>query len=340
MKRLALSASYFIFANFAFCQNIVNVYVWGGEIPTSIIKKFEDKTKIKVNFSSYDSNEVLFAKLKTMQDYDVILPSSYFVKKLKNINKLEQLDQTKLPNKKNLAPFFRNQQFKQINQYSVPFTWGATGIFYNKKSPTPPISSWKMFWDKRYYNQLLIMDDPREAFAIALISLGFSPNDKNPQHIKQAYKKLTALQPNIKLLATNAIQGLIIDEDVKLGMAWNGDIYKANSENPNITLSLPKEGFAIWVDCLAILKNAPHRENAYRFIDFLLEAENAKQAMLELGMSSTNQQAYSLLPKKIQQNPLINPPKKVLKHGILLQDLGSSTTKILIEYWQSFKLSF
>jgi len=180
------------------------------------------------------------------------------------------------------------------------------------------------------------MDDPREVFAIALISLGYSPNDPNFAHLKQAYEKLNQLKPNIKLLTSNMIQSLMIDEDVVTGMAWNSDAQKAKEENKHINMSYPSEGFSLWVDCLAILKNAPHQEEAYQFLNFLIDNKNALESQTQENLASTNQAAHKYLKIDDGKQGSID---YLIKHGVLLSTLTPKANKQLLEYWQLFKMN-
>ncbi|WP_157061509.1 ABC transporter substrate-binding protein, partial [Legionella brunensis] len=200
-------------------ERVVNVYVWGGEIPKKVIQQFEHETGITVNFSTYDSNETMYAKLKASNNsiYDVILPSAYFVERMKKQGMLSFLDQSQLPNLSNLEPNFTENDYDPGNHYSVPLIWGATGIFYNQTFVNTPPKKWQELWQPRWRKQLMLLDDSREIFAIALMSLGFNPNDKNPKHIKEAFHHLLQLVPNIKLFASDSIQAIMIDEDATIG---------------------------------------------------------------------------------------------------------------------------
>ncbi|VEB37650.1 spermidine/putrescine-binding periplasmic protein precursor potD (SPBP) [Legionella sainthelensi] len=231
MKYLLLILSFFFTSNIL-ANPVVNVYVWGGEIPKSLIQQFERESGIKVNFSTYDSNETMYAKLKASQQtmYDVILPSAYFVERMKRQDMLEPLNHYQLPNLDNLDKRFAHNDYDKDNHYSAPIIWGATGIFYNSNAIHGPPKAWRELWDKKWHNQLMLLDDSREIFAIALMSLGFDPNDNNPEHIKKAYEHLLKLVPNIKLFASDSIQAIIIDEDALIGAAWNGDAFKAQAE--------------------------------------------------------------------------------------------------------------
>ncbi|AYK03055.1 ABC transporter substrate-binding protein [Legionella sainthelensi] len=321
---------------------VVNVYVWGGEIPKSLIQQFERESGIKVNFSTYDSNETMYAKLKASQQtiYDVILPSAYFVERMKRQDMLEPLNHHQLPNLDNLDKRFINNDYDKDNHYSAPIIWGATGIFYNSNAIHHPPKAWSALWDKKWRNQLMLLDDSREIFAIALMSLGFDPNDNNPEHIKNAYEHLLKLVPNIKLFASDSIQAIIIDEDALIGSAWNGDAFKAQAENKAIEFVYPEDGFVIWVDCLAIPKNPPHLKEALQFINFMLKAEASAQIALKEGHAITNAKGRALLPLSIKDNPMIYPSEEIMQKGQFQRDVGEDTLMLYNRYWEQLKLAF
>jgi spermidine/putrescine transport system substrate-binding protein len=321
---------------------VVNVYVWGGEIPKVVLHQFERETGIKVNFSTYDSNETLYAKLRVSGKsiYDVILPSSYFVERMRQQELLTRLDRKKLPNLIHLDKKFSNSEYDPGNQYSVPLTWGATGIFFNKSLVANPPKTWRDLWQTHWRDQLMVLDDPRELFAIALLSLGFDPNDRAPEHIKAAYNYLLNLVPNIKLFASDSIQAIMIDDDAQAGFAWNGDVVKARQENNQVDFVLPNEGFMIWVDCLAIPINPPHPQEAYEFVNFLLKPESAVDIALVEGYAITNAKGWDQLPKQVRTNTIAYPPEEVLKHGYVQRDLGEDKLALYNQYWQQLKLAF
>jgi len=330
------------FTQVALCTPVVNVYVWGGEIPKKLVKAFEAETGINVNFSTYDSNETMYAKLKASNNsiYDVVLPSGYFVERMVRQGMLEKLDFSQLNNRINIDPQFTNNDYDPGNHYSVPLIWGTTGIFFNQNKIKSPPSKWQQLWDKRWREQVMLLDDSREVFAIALMSLGYNPNDNDPSHIEAAFNHLLELAPNIKLFSNDGIQSIIIDEDANLGSAWNGDALKAHAENSAINFVYPEDGFVIWVDCLAIPKNPPHLKEALSFINFMLNAQNSAQIALIEGHAITNAPAQALLPDDIRNNPMIYPSAEILKRGYFQRDLGEDTLKLYNQYWQQLKLAF
>ncbi|WP_367606300.1 PotD/PotF family extracellular solute-binding protein [Legionella sp. W05-934-2] len=340
MKKL-LQILCFIFLMPAHANKVVNVYAWGGEIPASVIRAFEQKTNIQVNFSTYDNNETLYAKLKAggIGTYDVIVPSAYYVERMKRQGMLHPLAHKKIPNYANLTSPFTKLTYDKGNHYSMPLIWGITGMFYPKHIANPP-KRWKDFWQPRWKHQLVLLDDAREVFSMALLAKGYSANDSDPTHVEQAFQALLQLRPNIKLFASDNIQAIIIDEDAQAGMAWNGDVGKALAENAPIAFQFPEDGFVMWVDSLAIPKNAPHLEEAYAFINFLLAPESGASIALEGGHAITNEKAKALLPNAIRNNSLIYPDKEVLGKAIVQRDLPSQTLALYSRYWQRLKLSF
>jgi spermidine/putrescine transport system substrate-binding protein len=251
---------------------------------------------------------------------------------------LQKIDKSKIPNFKNINAALLNKAFDLHNDFSIPYLWGATGIVVNSDYINPTtISSWKNLWNPKYKNQLLILNDLREAFGMALIALGFSADDKNPEHIKQAYLKLKQLLPNIKIFNSDAEQTIYIDEDVVIGMGYNGDIHLSQAENPKINFIFPKDGFVIWIDSLAITKHALHVENAHKFINFLLRPDIAKMVSLTTGYSTPNKEAIKLLPKEVQNLEIINPSADTMKRAELQGDLGQAL-ELYEKYWELLKI--
>lgn len=322
-------------------QQILNVYTWSGEIPDAIVRQFEKETGIKINLSTYENNEVLYAKLRASKNpgYDVIIPSSYFVDRMRKQDMLLALDKSKLHNLKNLNPEFIHPAYDPNLDNSVPYLWGLTGIFVNDQyHKTKQIKKWTDLWESRFANQLMLLDDIRENFSIALLALGYSANDNNPDHIKEAFLKLKDLLKNVKVFSTDTVVSIMIDEDATIGTAWNGDVYKATKENPHLKFIIPEEGFVIWVDNLCIPKTAPHVNNAYTFINFLLRADVGKEITLATSYPTTNLAAQNLLPKAIRNNKIAYPPKEVMRHGQFQTDLGDNVLQTYEKYWEELKI--
>ncbi len=322
-------------------EKILNIYGWSGEIPDQVIQQFEKESGIKVNFSTYENNEVMFAKLRALKkaNYDLIIPSGYFVDRMRKLNMLQTLDKTKIPNWKNLNPNFTNAAYDPGSIFSVPFIWGVTGIFVNQQYYSPvSIKKWADLWQERFNNQLMLLEDMRDAFSIALLTMGYSINDRDPQHLQAAFLKLKTLMKNIKVFSTDTVVSIMIDEDATVGIAWNGDVYKASQENPNLKFIFPAEGFMIWIDTFAIPRNAEHQDAAYAFINFLLRPEISQYMALQTNYATANLAAQKLLPENIRNNPEVYPPAKILTRGQFQTDLGDETLALMEKYWEQLKM--
>jgi spermidine/putrescine transport system substrate-binding protein len=336
-------AGLMIFSSFAaFADNkVLNVYNWSNYLPKDVIVQFEKETGIHVNYSTYDGNDTLYAKLKAdpHAGYDIIVPTSYFIDRMRNEHMLKTLDKSKLPNFKNLDKALLNKPFDPNNDYSIPYFWGSTGIVVDKKYFDPnSIKSWNDLWDPRFKDQLLILDDPHDVFSTALLALGYSANDSDPDHLHQAYLKLKALLPNVKLFNSDAAKVNYIDEDATVGMGYSGDTYQAMQENPDLVYIYPAEGFVVWVDCMAIPKYAPHVDNAYQFMNFLMRPDIAAKLSEELDYASPNSAAKTLLPKAMRENPAIYPDDKILDRAQFEQDSGD-LDMIYEKYMEELKVS-
>lgn len=322
-------------------SNIVNVYNWSGYIPPKVLRKFQQETGIKLNYSNFDSNEDLYAKLKAAptSGYDVVFPSTSFVQHMAREGMIRKLDKSCIRGMQNLNPQLLNQAYDPHNRYSVPFLWGTTGILLNTKYYTmQEIKSWYDFWQPQLHNRLSMLDDMRDVFAIALKVLGYSINDQNPQHIKQAYLKLKTLLPNIQSFAADGAEHLYINENANLGMIESGDAYSVMQENNNFRYVYPRDGAIIWMDCMVIPIGAKHLQNAYRFINFILRPDVAAMISEGVGFSSPNLAAIKLMPKAIQQNRVLNPTVADLKHAEFENAISQKARKLYLHYWEMLKL--
>lgn len=144
--------------------------------------------------------------------------------------------------------------------------------------------------------------------------------------------------PNIRLFNSDAVISILIDEDAAIGLVWNGDLYKASTENPKLAFFYPKDSFEIWVDNFAIVKNAPHADNAYKFLNFLMRPDIAKEISMAIQYSTANLAAKNLMPPEIKNNPTLYPSHEILRHGQFETDIGDNTFALLEKYWEQLKM--
>ena len=323
-------------------RKLLNIYIWGNYLSAEVVREFTKETGIKVNVTECDNNETMFIKLRMLKkvDYDLVMPSSYFVDRMRKLKMLHPLDKTKLSNLVHIYPDLLNKPFDPGNRYSVPYFWGTTGILVNAQYLDPKsIKGWKDFWQPQYHHQLMILNDLRDVFSMALLKLGYDANDSDPKHVEQAYLELRKLLPNVKIFSVDTIPNIYVDEDVVIGMAWSGDGRIAMEENSNLKFIYPEEGFALWLDSFVIIKDAPHVDNAYRFLNFILRPEIAAKLAIAFGYSTANKTAAELVKQQKNTNLGIDEPKElILKKGVFQLDLGEEVMGWYRKYWERLKI--
>lgn len=332
----SLLLSFAAFAN----DKILNVYNWNDYLPKHLIRQFERETGITVNYSEFDSNDTLYAKIKSSKqsDYDIIAPTCYMVDRMRRENMLHKLDKKQLPHFKNLDAFFLNRRFDPNNEYSVPYLWTTTGIVINTRYHSPVnVQSWADLWHKKYRNKVILLDEWRDVFSAALLMHHLNINTTNPDDVKTAYQSLVELMPNVRVFSSTTNANIFIDEDVTIGMSWSADAYLASQENPHIAYIYPKEGFTIGLDNLAIPHNAQHLAAAHQFINYILRPDIAAQLPAGTGHATPNSAAIKLMPAKLRNDPIINPDEKIRERGQFEYDLGTAS-RIYEHYWQKLKI--
>jgi spermidine/putrescine transport system substrate-binding protein len=281
----------------------------------------------------------MYAKVKTVQSkgYDLLVPSTYYVDRMRREGLLQKLDKSRLSNFGNLNPRLLNQSYDPGNNYSIPYLWGTTGIAINTDQVNPDkVGAWEDLWDPSYRNKLLLLNDVREVFSMGLKTLGYSANSTNENEIRAAYEKLTQLMPNVRVFNAESPKDLFLAEEVILGMNWNGEVYMANQENPSIRYIYPKEGVTVWMDNFVLSRGAKNVDAAYQFIDFILRPDIAKIITEEIGYTSPNLEAIKLLPESLRNNRVVYPTDKDLKNAEFQTDVGKALP-LYEKYWQRLK---
>ena len=340
MKKAFLVLFFLILPTLVFAaRQEVFVFNWSEYVDPSVLKQFEKETGIKVRYSTYESNEAMFAKLKMVQKagYDVVFPSTYFVDRMRRLGMFAVLDKSKLPNLKYINPALLNKSYDPNNAYSVPYMWGASAIGINSKYIDPKtVTSWNDLWNPKYRGKVLLMDDVRDVFGMALRSLGFSANDRDPNHIRKAYEKLKLLKPSVKVYNSDSPRQPFLNNEVTIGQIWGGEVYQANQENPNIKFIYPKEGAVFWIDNMAIPRTARNVANAHKFIDFLCRPDVAKKNCEFIGYATTNSKAQQMLDPKTRNHKAVYPDDATVKRGEFQNNVGDAIL-LYEKYWEMLK---
>lgn len=318
-------------------KKVLNVYNVGDYIDENIITLFEEKTGIDVQYETYDTNEMMYQKVKSgSTNYDLIFPSDYMVEKMKSEGLLQKIDFKNIPNMKYIDKSFLNPIYDETNEYSVPYMWGTFGILYNKKMVKEPVDSWDILWNPKYKGNIMMFDSVRDTMGISLKRLGYSMNTTNPKEINEAMKELMKQKDLVLAYVNDEGKDRLLGEEVAMGIAYSGDAVTLMEENPNLAYAIPKEGTNKWVDAMAIPKSAQNKKEAEMFINFLLDPEIAKMNAEYIGYSTPNVGALKLLDKEVTSNPVAYPPKSVMDKTETFIDLGDKL-RLYDEAWIKLK---
>lgn len=338
LLKTTLISSLILFSSSIFAEKLY-IYNWTEYIPNSLLQQFTKKTGIEVVYSTFESNEEMYSKMKLTNGggYDLIFPSSYYIGKMAKEGMLAKLDKTKLVNFAQITPSLLNKNFDPENQYSLPYVYGLTGIGINSAEIDPKaVTSWADLWNSKYKGKILLTADSREVFHIALLLKGFSPNTTEDKEIESAYHLLQKLIPNVQSFNSDSPDVPYVQGEVSLGMIWNGSAFRAHKENPDIQFIYPREGVIIWMDNYAIPKNAEHKEAAYKFIDFMLRPESAKEVIETMGFSMPNEGVKALLEPTDVNDLTLFPPQEQIEKGVFQEDVGDAID-IYEKYWHLLK---
>jgi spermidine/putrescine transport system substrate-binding protein len=312
----------------------LNFYNWDTYIGETTLADFEKASGINVNMSLFATNDELFAKLRAGNPgYDVIVPGSEFVERMIQADLLMPLDQSKIPNIKNVAPeFMTDAPYDPGRKYSLPYTWLVIGIGYRKSKVKEVPDSWKVMFDSdQYKGRIALMSDASELYRHGFKYLGQSANAGSAELIKKVEDILAKQKPNIKAFHEDNGQDLLLSGEVDLVMEYNGDIAQIMAEDADIGFIVPKEGSLKQSDTLAIPKGAPHPENAHKFINFLLDANASAEIFKTIKYPTPNAAAKAIMDDAYKTNPVIFPPADILAKCEYPRYAGEEITKLLDE---------
>lgn len=317
----------------------INVLNWGDYIDEDLLTQFTQETGIIVNYTPLANNEEMLVKLQDPNSiYDLCFPSDYIIEKLIADDMLHELDKENIPNLQNIDERFLDLDFDPGNKYSVPYMWGTIGILYNTTMVDKPVTDWDILWDETYAGQILMYDSIRDTIGIALLKLGYSLNTRDENQIREAEQALIEQKPLVRAYLGDTIKEVMINGGGALAVVYSGDAIWCMDEeegNPDLAYALPERS-NLWFDNMVILKNAKHAKEAEAFINFLCDADVAKQNTEYIGYSTPNKAAFAMLDESYIQNPVYNPPAELVANFEFFHDLGDFIT-VYNEAWQRIK---
>jgi Spermidine/putrescine-binding periplasmic protein len=322
----------------------VNVYNWGEYIAVDegdpeefdVNKEFEKLTGIKVNYTNFASNEELYAKLKSGgSQYDVIIPSDYMLSRLIRENMLEKINFDNVPNFDLIFDDYKNPDYDPTNEYSVPYMWGTLGIVYNTTlvDEEDDVETWDIMWNEKYANNMLMFSNSRDAFAIALLRLGYSLNTTSEKELRDAADLLKDQKYMIQAYVMDEIYDKMGGGEAALAPYYAGDAIVMMDDNPDLDFVIPREGTNLFVDAMCIPKGAPNKEAAEMYINFICETTVALYNCEYIGYSTPHSEAFELLDDELKENEIIYPPAEVLENTEVYVALPEDTTKLVDSLW-------
>ena len=303
----------------------LNVYNWGQYIADGsdgsmeIIKAFEEKyPNIKVNYSTYDSNEIMYSKLSNGGiTVDVIIPSDYMIARLIQEDMLLPLNFDNIPNYQYIDESFRNTAYDPENKYSVPYTWGTVGILYNTKYvDEADVTGWELLWNEKYAGKILMFGNSRDAFGVAQYLLGYDVNTTDKAELQAAAAKLKEQKPVLQQYVMDEIFATMQNEEAWIAPYYAGDCLTMMDANEDLAFYLPEDqGFNLFIDAMCIPTCCQEKEAAELFINFLCDPEIAGANMDWICYSTPLSAAKDYMDPETVSSPVSYPSDEILSHG-------------------------
>ena len=323
----------------------LNVYNWGMNIADGsddtldIIAAFQEAyPHIKVNYSTYDSNETLYTKLSNGGiTVDVIIPSDYMIARMINEDMLLELDFDNIPNYQYIDENFKNTAYDPENKYSVPYTWGTVGIIYNTKYvDEADVTGWELLWNEKYAGKILMFDNSRDAFGIAQFLLGYDINTTDTNELRACAEKLKEQKPLVQQYVMDQIYSAMENEEAYIGVYYAGDCMLMMENNENLAFYLPQDqGFNLFIDAMCIPACAQEKEAAELFINFLCQPEISGANMDYICYGSPLSAAKEFMEPYLAESEVVYPTQEVLDKGtsylFLPEDISRFVESLFME---------
>ena len=326
-------------------QNMtLNVYNWGEYISNGsddsvdVVDAFEKLTGIHVNYTTFDSNESLYAKMKSgAADYDVIIPSDYMVAKMISEGMLKPLNYDNIPNFRNIYPEYRNADYDPQNAYTVPYMLCTTGIIYNTTMVDKAPTSWADLWDEQYAGNILMFNNSRDAYAIAAFKSGRSINPESPEEVDEVVEELKAQKPLVQAYVMDEIFDKMIGGEAAIGVYYSGDAITMIDDNPDLAWVFPEEGSVLSVDSMAIPATSEKQEAAEMFINFMCETDIGKANAEYIGYTTPLENVWEVLDDDLKESEIAYPPEELAAKEKVFTALSDEVNNELDVKWSEMK---
>jgi len=319
---------------------VVNVHNWGEYIDESIFQIFEKETGIKVNYSTFETNEALYSLMRRGgANIDVIIPSDYMVARMIEENMLAELDFSNIPNFSLIDPKYKGLAYDPGNRFSVAYMTGTVGLIYNSAMVSGNFTSWQTLFDANYSGQILMFDNPRDAFGIALRYLGYSVNTVSESEIREAFDLLVQQRPILQAYVMDQIFDKLESGEAWIGPYYAGDYLIMVENNPDLEFVSPVEGTNFFVDAMCIPKDAANKENAEAFINFMTSTDIALMNMEYIMYASANYEAAAYFAEEIEpwEYAIMFASSEILSRSEVFNHLPANILELYDQLWVELK---
>ena len=309
-------------------QPVLHIYTWSDYIKPELVRRFQQENRCRVVIDTYDSNEAMYAKLKAgATGYDLLFPSSYMVKIMKNQGMIQNLNHDWLPNLRNIDPDYLAMAADRQMEHSVPYTATITSLGFLPDRLENFEPSWSLFGRADLKGRMTMLDDYRETIGAALKFLGYSLNTRSDQELAEARDVVLGWKRNLAKFENEQYKTGLASSEFILVHGYSGDLMQVQEENDSIQIAVPREGSALSFDDMVIPASAREVELAHRFINFILEPEVAAELTEHIYYLCPNLPSYELLPAEIREAPILFPPPEVIAKLEMIDDLGADNQK-------------
>ena len=308
------------------------LYTWEGLFPQEVLDDFEKEKGIRIINSNFDSNETMLEKVQQSdgKDYDVVIGDDYIIEQVVKNGLAKELDKSKLSNYGNINPLYQGQFYDPDNKYTIPHGAGIPLIVYDPEQVDFEITGYEDLWNSKLEDKIATIASYRAVEGMVLLTMGKSMNEEDPTVIKEAGEKLVSLAPNIRMIQDTNTQNALLNGEASVAILYTSQVIAALQENPDLKVVYPKEGLGFGIMNFFIPKNAPDTEEAYEFLNYILEPEVAAKCFDFVGYYCTNKAADELV------NPDLVVPDSVTK-GEIIQNVSTEAEEVYNQNWTEFK---
>lgn len=308
------------------------LYTWEGLFPQEVLDDFEKEKGIRIINSNFDSNETMLEKVQQSdgKDYDVVIGDDYIIEQVVKNGLAKELDKSKLSNYGNINPLYQGQFYDPDNKYTIPHGAGIPLIVYDPEQVDFEITGYEDLWNSKLEDKIATIASYRAVEGMVLLTMGKSMNEEDPTVIKEAGEKLVSLAPNIRMIQDTNTQNALLNGEASVAILYTSQVIAALQENPDLKVVYPKEGLGFGIMNFFISKNAPDTEEAYEFLNYILEPEVAAKCFGFVGYYCTNKAADDLV------NPDLVVPDSVTK-GEIIQNVSTEAEEVYNQNWTEFK---